>query len=183
MSNGSQPAQPAGTPINKATDIQYRPASSARHLGDPLPRKKRKGFITGIIILLLIATVTIGYLVYNQASSLSKIDKDSYQAVFLTNGQVYFGELHNTDGSYLELTNIFYLQANQSLQDASKSADPTQVAPGSSDGIKLIKLGDELHGPQDHMQISTKQVLFWENLKDNGKVAQAIDNYKPDPNK
>ena len=40
------------------------------------------------------------------------------------------------------------------------------------------ELGGELHGPEDVMYVSREQVLFWENLKDDGKVATAIKDYQ-----
>lgn len=100
------------------------------------------------------------------------IDKDKYQAVFLTNGQVYFGKLKNISGDYLVLTDIYYLQTNGGgTTDAEATTTETQA--------QLVKLGNELHGPEDEMQINNQQVLFWENLKTDGKVAEAIEKYQP----
>ncbi len=45
-------------------------------------------------------------------------------------------------------------------------------------GSQLIKLGEEVHGPEDAMIINRDQVLFYENLKPGGKVSQLIQNYK-----
>jgi hypothetical protein len=94
-----------------------------------------------------------------------------YQAVFLTNGQVYFGKVSHVDSSYVKLTDIYYLQVQQQVQpkDNSSSQQPQ---------VSLAKLGGELHGPEDVMYISRQQVLFWENLKNDGKVVKAIASYK-----
>ncbi len=93
-----------------------------------------------------------------------------YQAVFLTNGQVYFGKL--TEGSdWMKLTDIYYLQVTQNLQQADTST-------AAKNDIQLVKLGSELHAPQDEMHIDRDKILFWENLKDDGKVVQAIHQYK-----
>lgn len=43
--------------------------------------------------------------------------------------------------------------------------------------ISLAKLGNELHGPEDKMFINSDQLLFWENLKDDGQVAKAISDF------
>ena len=40
------------------------------------------------------------------------------------------------------------------------------------------KLGQEIHGPEDEMIISKDHVLFYENLKSDGKVSQSIEQYK-----
>ena len=129
------------------------------------------GIITAALLLVLGVGGWIGYTLYNAPES-QGIDKSGYQAVFLTNGQVYFGKLQNTRGEYLTLTNIYYLQVQQTVQ-------PAEANPTTDQGeTQLVKLGNELHGPQDSMNISDKQVLFWENLKADSKVAQAIGAYK-----
>lgn len=106
----------------------------------------------------------------------AKVDKKAYQAVFLTNGQVYFGRLDDINSEYVTLKDIFYLQISQTDEEGLQPADD-QKQPQ----VTLVKLGrDELHGPQDVMFISRDQVLFWENLKDkdNSKVTKAIEDYK-----
>lgn len=37
-------------------------------------------------------------------------DVSQYQAVFLTNGQVYFGKISHANSQYVNLTDIYYLQ-------------------------------------------------------------------------
>jgi hypothetical protein len=137
--------------------------------------RRRGGLMGGIITAALLVILGVGgwmaYAFYNAPES-QGIDKSNYQAVFLTNGQVYFGKLQNTRGEYLTLTNIYYLQVQQTVQ-------PAEANPIADQGeTQLVKLGNELHGPQDSMKISDKQVLFWENLKADSKVGQAIAGYK-----
>jgi hypothetical protein len=43
---------------------------------------------------------------------------------------------------------------------------------------RKVKLGNELHGPEDEMTIEKAQVLYWENLKPSGKVSEAISSYQ-----
>jgi hypothetical protein len=95
---------------------------------------------------------------------------EGYQAVFLDNGQVYFGKLSHS-GRWLKLSDIFYLQT-QSLQQNSGTGDS-----GADSDVQLIKLGSELHGPEDIMYIKRDHVLFWENLEDDSKVVDAINKY------
>lgn len=85
-----------------------------------------------------------------------------WQAVFLTNNQVYFGKLADYDSSYVTLTDVYYLRT---------ASDLTQSG-GSS--LNLIKLGGELHGPEDVMYIPKANVLFWENMKQTSQVVQTI---------
>ena len=56
------------------------------------------------------------------------INGGQYQAVFLTNGQVYFGKLHQVNGEYYRLTDIYYLQVADDLQAESKDGNKEQPA-------------------------------------------------------
>lgn len=100
-----------------------------------------------------------------------------YQAVFLNNNQVYFGKISNSMSSqFVTLEDIYYLQVQQQIQPASKSATPTS-------NISLVKLGGELHGPTDKMYINRDQVLLIEDLRTDSNLVKAIDNYKAGINK
>jgi hypothetical protein len=133
------------------------------------PRKMKK-LIAAILVIIIV--VGGGLMLFNGMRSSLAINKGEYQAVFLTNGQVYFGKLQTINNDYLVLNNIYYLQVQQSVQDGKTTTTTDQ------NQAQLVKLGNELHGPEDQMQISSKQVLFWENLKTDGKVAQSIAKYK-----
>lgn len=105
-----------------------------------------------------------------------------YQAVFLTNGQVYFGKMSSPDGIYATMTDIFYLQVVQPPLQGQQ--DPNQPAAQQGDQqpqISLVKLGNELHGPVDEMHINRDHILFYEDLKTDGQVVQAINSYKSNP--
>lgn len=127
----------------------------------------KKVWIVVIVVAAIAILGAVGMWLYNMFASPDGIKKNQYQAIFLTNGQVYFGKLGAVNDKYVDLTDIYYLQVQQAVQPADKnaSADPQ---------VSLAKLGSELHGPEDQMHISRDQVLFWENLKDDGKVVDAI---------
>ena len=140
---------------------------------------KRTGLtlILTIVIIVLVAAGGVAYarkngylnggIVKFQAS-----DSD-YSAVFLTNGQVYFGKVYRTAADVVDLRDIYYLQVNQAVQgDNSKAAAET-----SNQNIQLVKLGQELHGPDDNMMINKQQVIFTESLTTGSKVVKAIANY------
>src|SRR3989344_1128727 len=120
--------------------------------------------------------------VFEGKNSYSKSENSSiWQAVFLANGQVYFGHLKERTSKYPLLTDIYYLQVNQqNLQsgDQNTNTNTNTNADAAQPQISLIKLGDELHGPKDEMYIAKDQILFWEDLKDDSKVVQAIKDYK-----
>ncbi len=108
-----------------------------------------------------------------------KYDQGKYQAVFLTNGQVYFGKVVTHSLSYVELTDIYYLQVKPVLQQGDNNSNTNSSQQQTE--LSLVKLGNELHGPQDRMMINKDQVVFLEDLKDDSKVTDAIKRYKAQP--
>jgi hypothetical protein len=96
----------------------------------------------------------------------------NYQAVFLTNGQVYFGKISNPEGEYVNLKDIYYLQVGPQQGSTQGGTDQPAQQPGQT--ISLVKLGNELHGPEDEMHINRAQILFYEDLKESGQVVAAI---------
>jgi len=93
--------------------------------------------------------------------------KSGYHAVFLSNDQVYFGKLEVIGQKrFVKLKKIFYLKS-----------DALEVNDGVAN-LDLVKLGQEIHGPEDVMNINTDHIVFWEKLKDNSPVVQAILRYE-----
>jgi hypothetical protein len=141
---------------------------------------------TSRLIGLIVAIVVVlggGYFLLNRSGVIpGSIVKDSgsnvsdYSAVFLTNGQVYFGKMTGGASDEVDITDIFYLQVNQQqgLQPTNNTANSSTATPD----ISLVKLGNELHGPNDKMRINRTQVLFTESLKSDSKVVKAITDYK-----
>ena len=113
-------------------------------------------------------------------------DRKTYQAVFLANGQVYFGKLHNAPGRAMTLDDVFYLQVNQPLQQGSAAASSSGVASSTGAAparFSLIKLGQaEIHGPQDRLYLMKSQLLFWENLRSDSQVVESIATYQAQGN-
>jgi hypothetical protein len=134
-------------------------------------RSRRPNLIRKLFFGAVIAFVVVG-LYFFKSNSLSQVS-DGYQAVFLSNGQVYFGKLEQ-DGGWLVLNDIYYLQASDSLQQKTVPTENNNL----NQNVQLVKLGTELHGPEDMMFIERDKVLFWENLKEDSKVVEAIQKDK-----
>jgi hypothetical protein len=105
----------------------------------------------------------------------SYVNKERLQAVFLNGGQVYFGRIRVLDNNFIRLTDVYYLRVNEELQPEGQASDALRQQGGAD--IELVKLGCELHGPEDEMLINREQVIFWENLKEEGQVSQAVINF------
>lgn len=124
-------------------------------------------------VLYLIVIVVLAYALWTTKGfglwkGSEEVKTGNYQAVFLTNGQVYFGRLAGATSSYATLEDVYYLQV-QKIQPADEK---------SQGKLTLIKLGNELQAPVDMMKINKDQILFYEDLKEEGKVMQAIQRYK-----
>ena len=128
--------------------------------------------VTVLVVSLVILAVTGGP--HNESKY---VNTKELQAVFLNGGQVYFGNIQNLNEKYLRMDNIYYLRVNQTVQ-------PNQsTSAANNNDVSLVKLGCELHGPEDQMVINRDQVIFWENLKTDGQVAKAVADYvKANPN-
>jgi hypothetical protein len=163
-------------------------AQPAAHYGNPQPQQpmqnSRRSWIpwTILVVVVVIILGVIGYVFRaNIFPKKSTVALSGYQAVFLTNGQVYFGKSSHMDSDYLKLTDIYYLQVNQPLQTGGTGTAAQAAAANSANAqtqLSLVKLGNELHGPADEMEINRSQVLFIEDLKSSGQVAQAIVKYQ-----
>src|SRR5213593_4739354 len=123
------------------------------------------------MLLVLIALILVVLVVRTQLfragiatlfapSAAEAIDRDAYQAVFLTNGSTYFGKLEAQGDNWFLLSDVFYLSVSE------------------QSGPQLIKRGTEAQGPKSPMIISREQVLFIENLRDDGDIVTLIKKFK-----
>ena len=153
----------------------------------PSPGKRSRGrdfswIRFSFVVLLFSSTVLIVAVIFllfrgSPTNEAKYVNTKGLQSVFLTDGQVYFGNITSLNSQYLRLDNIYYLRVNQQVQP-NQSTSTT-----NSNDVSLVKLGCELHGPEDQMVINQSQVSFWENLTSTGQVAKAVAAYvKQNPN-
>jgi hypothetical protein len=90
-----------------------------------------------------------------------------YQAVFLDNGQVFFGKLSGTSSPFLTLRDVYYVKTVVE-KDKKRAAHV------------LIKRGSEWHNP-DFMRINIRHVVVIEPVGANSRVAQLIREAKSAP--
>lgn len=120
--------------------------------------------LTTLIALAVLALLllSLARLLRPPDSLAAAIAPNEYQAVFLTNGQVYFGALTAPGGNFYYLRHVYYLASQASLQS------------GHSAALVLRPIGTSVHAPQDLMIINQSQILFVENLNPAGKVARTL---------
>jgi len=184
MSRGNRPGQPAPQANdNTPTNNQNVPGSVDRGkavTGNDGKKTDSKMFriisvvfLFAITILILAAVSSLAFGKPNgvSANEFKNVDTSKLQAVFLNGGQVYFGKINSLNPQFMRVSDIYYLRVNQQVQ-------PDQQAQQANNDISLVKLGCELHGPTDSMVINREQVIFWENLKADGQVAKAVEEFQ-----
>ena len=124
-----------------------------------------------VMLLVLIALVLVVMVVRTQLfragistlfapGPMEIVDRNAYQAVFLTNGSTYFGKLQEQGDQWFTLSDVFYLTVTE------------------DNSTQLTKRGSETQGPKEPMLIPRAQILFIENLRDDSQVVVAIKKYK-----
>jgi hypothetical protein len=149
-------------------------AQAAETIGEISPLERRRLFLFRrrflAALLTLAALIAILVLFAAKGRGITP-DAAKWQSVFLNNGQVYFGHLQRVDSDYVRITNVYYLRAAQTLQPSASTTAPTP-------SFELVKLGGELHGPEDAIYFEKSSVLFWENMRPDSQVVQAINNFQ-----
>ena len=162
--------------MQKNMDIRPHPNRVTPRVKQGFKASKKQKIIGSIV--LFITAILIAVVAWFNVTQTSGyfIQPSKYQVVVLSNNQIYFGKLQRLKDQSYRLTSVYYLQ-EQSNKDTA--ADPAVKADqaASTATPQLVKLGNELHGPDDAMFFNDTQVLYWENLKSDGKVSKAIEDY------
>lgn len=172
---GGRPANMNQT-VNPGGNVDASASPAEPHDKQSKKPKRMKQLVNPINVILLfcVAIVLLGVtflaIVAQRPDESEYVQKDKLQAVFLEGGQVYFGSISDLNDKFMRLNNIYYLRVDQQVQ-------PEQEGQQSQQQISLAKLGCELHGPQDLMVINRDSVMFWENLKEDGQVTQAVKQF------
>jgi hypothetical protein len=119
--------------------------------------------LIALIFLVLVARTQLfraGISTLFAPSAAEVIDRNAYQAVFLTNGSTYFGKLQQQGDEWFLISDVFYLTVSE------------------QSGTQLIKRGSEPQGPKEPMIIPKSQILFIENLRDDSDIVTAIKKFK-----
>lgn len=96
--------------------------------------------------------------------ALPSIAAAKYQAVFLANGQVFFGRYGDRLGPYATISAPFYIRR--------PASQPDEATPPPA---RIVRRGEEPHRPESRMLIAKSAILFVEDLADASSVARFID--------
>jgi hypothetical protein len=121
----------------------------------------RTGRLLIILFVLILIVVGMGGYVYSRHSII--VNKNKRQVVYMSNGQVYFGNLDTSSGQYIELRDAYYPATEQT------------TTSGKSVTLKPIS---EDYSAENIIYLNRDQILFYENLADSSKINDAIQRFK-----
>lgn len=128
-----------------------------------LPRGRRASGLLICLLLLLLPGLFVGCT--GGGGDLSF--PTEYQAVFMDNGQVFFGKIGEASPDYLTLKDVYFVQ-RQVEQDQKVARN------------LLMRLGSEWHGP-DFMRINKRHIVRLEPVAPDSQVAKLIREAKAAP--
>lgn len=100
--------------------------------------------------------------------TLPSVGRQTYQAVFLANGQTFFGRYYDRIGPHVKIVSAYYIQ---------QAADPNdRTKPPES---RIVRRGGELHAPRSEMLVPKTSVLFVEDLSDASPIARFMRGDRP----
>ncbi len=125
-----------------------------------------------IIAVIVIAIFGLGYWAMTQGWFMNT--NQGVKAVFLENGQVYFGKIVRETSQEIQLSDVYYIQVQDQVQPATtEGGQPTTISVPT-----LTKRGDELHQPYGTLRLNRQHVVAIENVGADSQVAQEINNTK-----
>lgn len=93
-----------------------------------------------------------------------KENSSSFWAVYLDSGQIFYGKKDKQSQNYVTMSDVFYYQPG--------------VRSPKPENIRIIKVGTEIHQPQDYIYINKQHIERQEQLTDDSIVVKAIEQYK-----
>lgn len=108
-----------------------------------------------LIILIIVLLVVLGVVVYWQKVGF----KESYWAVYLGTGDLYFGKLDRFPS--MSLTDVWFLQKN---------------AEDTKNPVSLAKFDGIFWGPESRIYLNEKSIIWKVKLKADSSVLKYIEN-------
>lgn len=149
------------------TEMKTEPEKKQKHSIVRIFHVRRQSLL--VVSLLILGVVGLFWFVQQvYQTSLQRIDASKYQIVTLATGQVYFGKLQNQTGDYLVLKSPY-------IEQTIPSQDKNEDGTAKSAQTTILKVKDMVYGPEDSIALKSSQIIFWQNLRDDSKVMQAIE--------
>ena len=140
-------------------------------------KKIIKRIVLGVLVFMILVALDANYKFTATLQTGNKAN-GKWQAVFLTNDQVYFGHLSQYGMNYWKLDDAHYIKVAKASVDAipdAKNSKPNQdQQPQMENRATLMKVSQDVHQPEGTLYIPKEHILFWQDLQANSNVAQTL---------
>jgi uncharacterized protein HemX len=132
-------------------------------------RSNSNTFIMPLIIALIVVVVIgVGYWAMTQGWFMTS--NQGVKAVFLENGQVYFGKIVRETSQEVQLSDVYYIQVQDQQQPATtEGGQPTTISVPT-----LTRRGDELHKPYGNLRLNRQHIVAIENVGTDSPVVKQM---------
>lgn len=142
-------------------------------------KKIVKRIFLGVFVFMIIVALDANYK-FTSAFRNDIQTQSKWQAVFLSNDQVYFGHLSQYGLNYWRLDNAHYIKVTKVPvapavpQDPKAKTSPQDQQPQFENRTSLVKLSDDMHQPEDVLYIPKEHILFWQDLQNSSSIVQTL---------
>ena len=133
------------------------------------------------VIVLILAWIDVN-MHFTSAFQSEREARAKWQAVFLNNGQVYFGHLTRNSFDSWKLSDVYYIQVTKvpvisQDEPEKKNGNKTEAPQPIQEETRntLVKMTSDLHSPENTMTIPSSNILFWQNLSKDSNIVQTIN--------
>lgn len=122
------------------------------------------------LIIVLAIVLVFSFFYYFDVYRPNKMSQEKeWQAIKLINEEMFYGQIKDIGANPVVVNNVYYNydQINEERKDDKEMGN-----------IRLVKRGQETHGPTGSMSIISSQILFIEPLGEDSKVLRAILDYE-----
>lgn len=125
------------------------------------------------VVLLFSATVVVGgilsLLFFVNPGEQKYVDSSKFQALYLNNQEVYFGKIKTINARFIDLQDVFSTTNPSALKATQSAKSATTTA------LSIVKPDCNAYGSYDEMIIARGDVRYWQNLRPDSQVVQAIN--------
>jgi hypothetical protein len=120
-------------------------------------------------VIIVVLVLALGYFAFfDQGSKEEKtVYAPKWYKVFLVNGEYYYGYVQNPEANPVVIEKVYYdydqLNSSKTGTEQSETGD-----------IRLVKRGEETHGPDGTLTVYQAQIDKFEGLDDDSNVLRAI---------
>lgn len=165
----------AATPLEKIyrDENEVEPKADLKTISRPKVKEARASLIKPVVFILAILAIAAVYFLFFRAKSVPVDLKDkNWYAIKLVDGEIFYGQITDVKTDPVAVANAYY------NYDQAKAKETGGLAAENSGNLRLVKRGQETHGPAGSMDIVRAQILFMEPLKSDSKVLKAILDYE-----